>query len=191
MDQEGVTKLQVVAASGGAEYGCELQVLPMGHQGCVNNLAWYSSRSLLVSGSDDALINIWSYSSWKLLHSIESGHSANIFCAEFVPETCDELVVSRAGDAEVRQFNLSLLTTGKPGDNGIEPSALFQCHSRRVKKLAKYQLFCKLKLGTLMLYGVRVKMELCGSMTSGRVHLVLQMDHLTKNVVVFYISSRF
>ncbi|XP_026456789.1 WD and tetratricopeptide repeats protein 1-like [Papaver somniferum] len=107
-----------------------------GHQGCVNSVAWNSSGSLLVSGSDDALINIWSYSSRKLLHSIESGHSANIFCAKFVPETCDELVVSGAGDAEVRQFNLSLLTTGKPGESAIEPSALFQCHSRRVKKLA-------------------------------------------------------
>ncbi|KAI3979004.1 hypothetical protein MKX01_016179 [Papaver californicum] len=107
-----------------------------GHQGCVNSVAWNSSGSLLVSGSDDALINIWSYSSRKLLHTIESGHSANIFCAKFVPETCDEVVVSGAGDAEVRQFNLSLLNAGKPGENAIEPSALFQCHSRRVKKLA-------------------------------------------------------
>jgi WD and tetratricopeptide repeat-containing protein 1 len=46
-------------------------------------------------------LNIWSYSSRKLLHSIETGHSANIFCTKFVPETSDELVVSGAGDAEV------------------------------------------------------------------------------------------
>jgi WD and tetratricopeptide repeat-containing protein 1 len=46
-------------------------------------------------------LNIWSYSSRKLLHSIETGHSANIFCAKFVPETSDELVVSGAADAEV------------------------------------------------------------------------------------------
>lgn len=46
-------------------------------------------------------INIWSYSSKKLLHSIDTGHSANIFCTKFVPETSDELVVSGAGDAEV------------------------------------------------------------------------------------------
>lgn len=46
-------------------------------------------------------INIWSYAGRKLLHSIDSGHSANIFCTKFVPETSDELVVSGAGDAEV------------------------------------------------------------------------------------------
>ena len=46
-------------------------------------------------------LNIWSYSSRKLLHSIDTGHSANIFCTKFVPETSDELVVSGAGDAEV------------------------------------------------------------------------------------------
>lgn len=48
-----------------------------------------------------AQINIWSYSGRKLLHSIDTGHSANIFCTKFVPETSDELVVSGAGDAEV------------------------------------------------------------------------------------------
>ncbi|OVA01813.1 WD40 repeat [Macleaya cordata] len=107
-----------------------------GHQGCVNAVAWNSSGSLLISGSDDTQINIWSYSSRKLLHSIETGHSANIFCTKFVPETSDELVVSGAGDAEVRLFNLSRLSTRRPEGNAIEPSALFQCHSRRVKKLA-------------------------------------------------------
>lgn len=35
------------------------------------------------------------------MHSIETGHSANIFCTKFVPETSDELVASGAGDAEV------------------------------------------------------------------------------------------
>lgn len=46
-------------------------------------------------------VNIWSYSSKKLVHSIETGHSANIFCTKFIPETSDELVVSGAADAEV------------------------------------------------------------------------------------------
>lgn len=35
------------------------------------------------------------------MHSIETGHSANIFCTKFIPETSDELVVSGAADAEV------------------------------------------------------------------------------------------
>ncbi|XP_043713111.1 protein ALTERED SEED GERMINATION 2 [Telopea speciosissima] len=107
-----------------------------GHQGCVNAVAWNSRGSLLISGSDDTRVNIWSYSTQKLLHSIDTGHSANIFCTKFVPETSDELVVSGAGDAEVRIFNLSHLSGGRTEENAITPSALFRCHTRRVKKLA-------------------------------------------------------
>jgi len=46
-------------------------------------------------------INIWNYCERELIHSIDTGHSENIFCTKFVPETRDELVVSGAGDAEV------------------------------------------------------------------------------------------
>ncbi|XP_057469539.1 protein ALTERED SEED GERMINATION 2-like isoform X2 [Actinidia eriantha] len=107
-----------------------------GHLGCVNAVAWNSKGSLLISGSDDTRVNIYSYSRRKLLHSIETGHSANIFCTKFVPETSDELVVSGAGDAQVRLFNLSRLSGSGPDECDISPSAVFQCHSRRVKKLA-------------------------------------------------------
>ncbi|XWS23957.1 hypothetical protein CRYUN_Cryun28dG0060300 [Craigia yunnanensis] len=107
-----------------------------GHQGCVNAVAWNSNGSLLISGSDDARINIWSYTGRKLLHSIETGHSANIFCTKFIPETSDELVVSGAGDAEVRLFNLSCLNGRGLNDGAITPSALYKCHTKRVKKLA-------------------------------------------------------
>ncbi|XP_039010267.1 WD and tetratricopeptide repeats protein 1-like isoform X3 [Hibiscus syriacus] len=107
-----------------------------GHQGCVNAIAWNSNGSLLISGSDDAQINIWGYSSQKPLHSIETGHSANIFCTKFIPETSDELVASGAGDAEVRLFNFSRLNGRGFNDGAATPSALYQCHTRRVKKLA-------------------------------------------------------
>nr|XP_043637625.1 protein ALTERED SEED GERMINATION 2 isoform X2 [Erigeron canadensis] len=106
------------------------------HEGCVNSIAWNSNGSLLVSGSDDTRVNIWSYERRKLLYSIDSGHTANIFCTKFVPETCNELVVSGAADAEVRLFNLSRLEGKGVEANSINPSALFQCHSRRIKKLA-------------------------------------------------------
>eukprot|EP01018_Ginkgo_biloba_P005706 Gb_12284 [translate_table: standard] len=107
-----------------------------GHQGCVNALAWNSKGSLLVSGSDDARVNIWSYPSKKLLHSIETGHSANIFCCKFVPETGDELVVSGAGDAEVRVFRLSRPSGRSSEGCTSERTPMFRCHSRRVKKIA-------------------------------------------------------
>lgn len=106
-----------------------------GHLGCVNAIAWNSRGSLLISGSDDTRINIWSYTSRRLLHSIETGHTANIFCTKFIPETSDELVVSGAADAEVRLFHLSRLS-GRRSEYLHEPSAVFQCHTRRVKKLA-------------------------------------------------------
>ncbi|XWS25349.1 hypothetical protein CRYUN_Cryun27aG0061500 [Craigia yunnanensis] len=81
-------------------------------------------------------INIWSYAGRKLLHTIETGLSGNIFCTKFVPETSDELVVSGAADAEVRLCNLSRLSGRGLNDGAITPSALYQCHTRRVKKLA-------------------------------------------------------
>ncbi|PWZ06540.1 WD and tetratricopeptide repeats protein 1 [Zea mays] len=121
-----------------------------GHVGCVNAIAWNSSGSLLVSGSDDTrdivswilslkggiVINIWNYNNRELVHDIDTGHSANIFCTKFVPETCDEVVVSGAGDAEVRVFNMSRLSGRRPREISMEPTAVYQCHSRRVKKLA-------------------------------------------------------
>ncbi|KAL6578388.1 hypothetical protein OROMI_010716 [Orobanche minor] len=107
-----------------------------GHRGCVNAISWNSSGSMLISGSDDTQINVWSYSSRELMHSIETGHSANIFCTKFIPETSDELVVSGAADSEVRIFNLSRVRRSGLGENGVTPLANFQCHARRVKKLA-------------------------------------------------------
>lgn len=107
-----------------------------GHNGCVNAIAWNSDGSLLLSGSDDTRVNIWSYNERKLIHSIDTGHSANIFCAKFVPETSNEIVVSGAGDSEVRLFHLSRITGRGSDDNAAEPSAIFNCHSKRVKKLA-------------------------------------------------------
>lgn len=55
---------------------------------------------ILYSGSDWQ-VKIWDYGSQQLLHSIDTGHSANIFCTKFMPETGDDVVVSGAGDAEV------------------------------------------------------------------------------------------
>ncbi|XP_062216646.1 protein ALTERED SEED GERMINATION 2-like isoform X2 [Phragmites australis] len=107
-----------------------------GHIGCVNAISWNSTGSLLISGSDDTRINIWSYNNRELLHDIDTGHSANIFCTKFVPERCDEVVVSGAGDAEVRVFNMSRLSGRRPREISMEPEAVYQCHSRRVKKLA-------------------------------------------------------
>lgn len=99
------------------------------------------------------------------MQTIETGHTANIFCTKFLPETSDEVVVSGAADAEVkptftaivetvrlrkfawflnnlpkllqvRLFDLSRLNGRGIGEAAVAPIALFQCHNRRVKKLA-------------------------------------------------------
>lgn len=63
-----------------------------GHDGCVNTVAWNENGSLLLSGSDDYLLNVYNVYQNKLLHSIESGHQANIFSAKFLPCTSDTKV---------------------------------------------------------------------------------------------------
>ncbi|CAI0467750.1 unnamed protein product [Linum tenue] len=46
------------------------------------------------------------------------------------------LLISGSDDTRVRLFNLSRSGGRGPDDTGIVPSALYQCHTRRVKKLA-------------------------------------------------------
>ncbi|BBM97154.1 WD and tetratricopeptide repeats protein 1 [Marchantia polymorpha subsp. ruderalis] len=115
----------------------EMDDVMEGHQGCVNTLAWNAKGSLLLSGSDDTKVNIWDYGSRKLVHDIYTGHSGYIFCTKFMPETGDDLVVSGAGDSEVRVHRVSRLAGGKGGrKSSSDQTAVFRCHSKRVKKLA-------------------------------------------------------
>ncbi|GJP83485.1 hypothetical protein CLOP_g13631 [Closterium sp. NIES-67] len=137
-----------------------LETVMEGHRGCVNAIGWNRSGSLLLSGSDDFMVNVWDYNSRRLLHSVDSGHSGNIFCVRFMPDTGDDLLASGAGDNEVRVHRLSRSptaasatssstpATGSPGagrqessasagpSHSSEQAALFRCHTRRVKKLA-------------------------------------------------------
>ncbi|EME31876.1 nuclear receptor interaction protein [Galdieria sulphuraria] len=93
------------------------------HSGCVNSVQWNQQGSLLVSGSDDTKLKIWDVSRKKLLRSWDSGHTANIFCARFMPLTGDNCVVSCAADSQVRVSNLEKQT--------VRP---ISCHTDRVKK---------------------------------------------------------
>ena len=83
-----------------------------GHTGCVNALSWSKTGQLLASGSDDTHIAIHSYqpqsstSPFVLSTSLSTGHTANIFSVKFMPHSNDRTVVSAAGDAEVRVFDL-------------------------------------------------------------------------------------
>lgn len=83
-----------------------------GHSGCVNALSWSKSGSLLASGSDDQHLNIHKYqpensvAQFQLATTVATGHTANIFSVKFMPHSNDRTVITAAGDAEVRVFDL-------------------------------------------------------------------------------------
>ncbi len=83
-----------------------------GHSGCVNALSWSRSGRLLASGSDDQHLNIHTYqpdssiSPFALTTTVSTGHTANIFSVKFMPYSDDRTLVTCAGDAEVRIFDI-------------------------------------------------------------------------------------
>ena len=83
-----------------------------GHTGCVNALSWSKSGRLLASGSDDTYLNIWSHNPdsqarpFSLATSVSTGHTQNIFSVKFMPHSNDRTVVTAAGDAQVRIFDI-------------------------------------------------------------------------------------
>lgn len=106
---------------------------------CVNALSWSDDGSILLSGSDDQRICIWSsspsspssradsssYSPYvgrypgaqsatsphpmHLVETIATGHRANIFSARFLPNASTPTVVSCAGDREIRVIEVERL----------------------------------------------------------------------------------
>jgi len=102
------------------------------HEGCVNTVNWNETGDLLISGSDDTQICIWDYHrNGRLVTNFQTGHTANIFCAKFVPATNSEMVISCAGDAQIRVFSLKQVTSKERP----EPYRLYDCHKGRVKKV--------------------------------------------------------
>ncbi|ORX62385.1 WD40 repeat-like protein [Hesseltinella vesiculosa] len=101
-----------------------------GHNGCVNTLFWSEKGDKLLTGSDDNTLRIWYPfdNAIKKEHIISTGHSSNIFTAKFMPNTNDQVIVSGAGDAEVRVFDLSY--------SGDIPEHIYVCHSHPVKHVA-------------------------------------------------------
>lgn len=102
--------------------------------GCVNALSWAKSGALLASGSDDTNICINSYqpqhsdAQFRLNTTIATGHRANIFSVKFMPHSSDHIVISAAGDAEIRIFDLEYAgqSTGSSERSAHASSARFQ-----------------------------------------------------------------
>ncbi|VDN05624.1 unnamed protein product [Thelazia callipaeda] len=77
-----------------------------GHEGCVNCLQWNATGSILASGSDDLEIRLWN-AEGKPLCRIKSGHMSNIFSVQFLPSGKDDILISAAGDNNVRMHSIS------------------------------------------------------------------------------------
>lgn len=77
------------------------------HAGCVNTVAWNEDASLLLSGSDDLCVCVWSTGTgFPCRGSVYTGHRHNIFSAEFVPGSGSAQCVTTAGDGDVRLVDL-------------------------------------------------------------------------------------
>ncbi|XP_078538739.1 WD and tetratricopeptide repeats protein 1 isoform X1 [Lissotriton helveticus] len=96
-----------------------------GHSGCVNCLQWNQKGDLLASGSDDQHIIVWDPLLHKKLLSMHTGHTANIFSVQFLPQTGDRILITGAADCKVHVHDL----TAK------ETIHMFGDHTNRVKRI--------------------------------------------------------
>eukprot|EP00698_Gefionella_okellyi_P020936 TRINITY_DN6667_c1_g1_i1.p1 TRINITY_DN6667_c1_g1~~TRINITY_DN6667_c1_g1_i1.p1 ORF type:complete len:555 (-),score=87.61 TRINITY_DN6667_c1_g1_i1:9-1673(-) len=94
-----------------------------GHSGCVNSVNWSTKGDKLCSGSDDTTVYIWNYDQEHVIGYLNTGHTANIFCALFLASDDDHQIVCCAGDGQVRYCRASCAPR------------VFSCHENRVKKL--------------------------------------------------------
>ena len=77
------------------------------HSGCVNALAWNDDATLLLSGSDDLCVCVWTTGAgFPCRGSVYTGHVNNIFSNEFVPHSGSARCVTTAGDGDVRLVDL-------------------------------------------------------------------------------------
>ncbi|ORY79410.1 WD40-repeat-containing domain protein [Protomyces lactucae-debilis] len=106
-----------------------------GHHGCVNALSWSEDGRFLASGSDDTHIMLWdAQQTSKGLRSkcsIHTGHRANIFDVQWMPDTGNSMIVSAAGDSQVRAFDVEYTATRKT----TAPCRVYSNSTDRVKKI--------------------------------------------------------
>ena len=73
------------------------------HGGCVNTVSWNEDASLLISGSDDMTVVVWSTGTYfPVKGSVFTGHTHNVFDAQFVPNCNSTKCVTTAADGQVR-----------------------------------------------------------------------------------------
>ena len=90
------------------------------HTGCVNTVCWSElNPNLILSGSDDHKLVITDSFSGQVKASINTAHRTNIFSARFVPNTCDNHIVSCAAGGDIWLTDVT-----RPTERGVK----FSCH---------------------------------------------------------------
>ncbi|CAI4230031.1 unnamed protein product [Auanema sp. JU1783] len=122
------------------------------HAGCVNTLRWNEKGSLLISGSDDRMLKLWSVDG-TLIKTVNTGHRGIIFAAEFVPCGEDRIIASGAGDHLVKLHDI----------NSDEVLNTWSCKGR-VKRMATaqdepYLFWSSSEDGNIRQYDVRTNNE--------------------------------
>ncbi|XP_073999119.1 WD and tetratricopeptide repeats protein 1-like isoform X2 [Rhodnius prolixus] len=97
-----------------------------GHLGCVNTLDWDAKGRKLTSASDDLRVVLWEPATNRKLYTFQTGHRSNIFSVKFMPETNEEVIITGAGDRQIRVHNVVSKQTTR----------VCTCHTRKVKRLA-------------------------------------------------------
>lgn len=89
----------------------------MEHNGCVNTVKWNNTGELLISGSDDRTIKIWSLEKnlerITQVQTVQTKHRGNIFCVDFAPQN-PNCLISSAADGTLK---CSYIETKHAGSN--------------------------------------------------------------------------
>jgi len=92
-----------------------------GHSGCVNRLAWNETGDILASTGDDADIRLWPFPSFNDSQSlvIPTGHNANVFGLQFIPQSGSSKLATGAMDHTVELHTID----ANPFSNSRTPGA--------------------------------------------------------------------
>ncbi|KAG0138277.1 WD40-repeat-containing domain protein, partial [Tuber indicum] len=88
-----------------------------GHAGSINTLCWSRDGERLACGGADGLVNIHTvYPDFALNTSIATGHRNDIFSVKFMPHSSDRTILTAAGDAQVRIFDIEYTSPSQNSD---------------------------------------------------------------------------
>jgi WD40 repeat protein len=66
-----------------------------------HRVAWSDCGLYILTGSDDHHVCVWDWhANGKLQAAFDTGHTANIFCAKFLPFTNNSRIITCAGTSE-------------------------------------------------------------------------------------------